>query len=148
MEEGRPADGSGHRPAVELEAGRQAAGRYYVKVKISSTRVAVAMAAASVAASVATLGAFYFAYPEETEAALRRLFSFFAGEVLGFGNGSVLVELCLHTKESFLAFMNAFEAKAVKQRLQEELSKIGFKGELEVTIVNYKEVYDAFNLIR
>ena len=147
MEEGRPPEAAGHRPALEFEAGRQAR-RYYVNVKIYSSGLALGMVGAGVAAGVATLGALYIAKPEATKAAVKSLFTIFAAEVLGFKGGSILVELCFHTKESFLAFMDAFEAKTVKQRLQEELSKIGFKGELEVTIVNDKEVYDTLNMIR
>ena len=141
MEEEHPAEAAGRRPAVEIEVCR-------VKVKIDSPLVAIGMVATGVAVGAATIGAFYHAYPQETEDALKRLFRLFLSEVLGIREGSIVVELSFHSKESFLAFMTAFEAKTVKHRLQEELSKIGFKGELEVTIVNDKEAYGMFNVIR
>ena len=136
MEEERPAEAAGTSPVFELEACR-------VNVKIDSPLVAHT----SVAVGVETVGVFYDAHPEETEATLRSLFTHFNAEVLGFADDSI-VELSFHLKEDFLAFMDAFEATTVKQRLQEELSKIGFKGVLEVTIVNDQDVYDTWNRIR
>ena len=46
----------------------------------------------------------------------------------------ILVNLCFHTKERFLAFMDAFVTGTVNQRFQEEFSKIDFKDELQVTV--------------
>lgn len=128
MAEGPPAEAAGHTPAFEFEAGCEDE-RYCINVKILTPCLAVGSA-----------------NPVGTEAAVRSAFTTFA-EVMGITVSSLLVELCCHTKESFLAFMDAFEEKTIKQRLQEELLKIGFK-ELEVTIVNEREVYDTLNLIR
>jgi len=146
MAEGPPAEAAGHRPAFEFEAGCED-GRYYINVKIDNPWLAVGIAGAGMGAGVVTLGAFYLANPVGTEAAVRSVFTTFA-EVLGITVSSLLVKLCFHTKESFLSFMNAFEKKTIKQRLQEELLKIGFEDELEVTIVNEREVYDNLNLTR
>ena len=140
MEEKHPAEAAGHRPVVEIEVCK-------VKVKIYSPLVACGMVATGVAVTAVTIGAFYYAYPKKTEAVLKKLLRLFLAEVLGIREGSIVVELSFHSKESFLAFMTAFEAKTVKRRLQEELSKIGFEGELEVTIVNDKEAYGMFYVI-
>ena len=61
---------------------------------------------------------------------------------------SVLVELRCYTKESFLSFMDDLESGTVKRRLEEEFAKVGYKGELEVTIINEKDVYRALDQIR
>ncbi|KAM7441078.1 hypothetical protein ABFA07_009804 [Porites harrisoni] len=61
---------------------------------------------------------------------------------------SVLVELRCYTKESFLSFMADLESGKVKRRLEEEFAKVGYKGELEVTIINEKDVYRALDQIR
>ena len=61
---------------------------------------------------------------------------------------SVLVELRCYTKESFLSFMADLESGKVKRRLEEEFAKVGYKGELEVTIRNEKDVYRALDQIR
>ena len=61
---------------------------------------------------------------------------------------SVLVELHCYTKESFVSLMDDFESGNVKQRLEEEFEKVGYKGELEVAIVNKSDVYSALEQIR
>ena len=61
---------------------------------------------------------------------------------------SVLVELRCYTNESFLSFMDDLESGKVKRRLEEEFAKVGYKGELEVTIVNEKDVYRVLDQIR
>lgn len=142
MEEGRAAEAAARRLAVEFEAGCRVSGRYYAKLKIYTPRVALAMAASSVLTGTVTVGACYRANPEATKAAVRSVFSNFA-EVLGIKESSISVELYFHTSRSLLVFMTALEAKIIKQRLQRELSKIGFKDELEVTVVNCKEIYDT-----
>lgn len=62
-------------------------------------------------------------------------------EVKNIAKGSILVELHCHTVQSFLLFLDDFEKKKVKCRLEEEFRKTGFEGELEVTIVNAEEVF-------
>ena len=61
---------------------------------------------------------------------------------------SVLVELHCYTKESFVSLMDDFESGKVKRRLEEEFEKVGYKGELEVTIINGSDVYRALDQIR
>ena len=61
---------------------------------------------------------------------------------------SVVVQLCCYTRESFLSFMNDFELGKVKQRLEDEFEKVGYQGELEVTILNEKDVYRELDKIR
>ena len=61
---------------------------------------------------------------------------------------SVLVELHCYTKESFVSLMDDFHSKKVKRRLEEEFGKVGYKGEMEVTIINEKDVYRALEQIR
>ena len=58
-----------------------------------------------------------------------------AGNVLTIRPSSILVEFVCYTKERYQAFMDALTTGTVKQRLQEEFSKIGFKDRLQVTIV-------------
>ena len=61
---------------------------------------------------------------------------------------SVVVELHCYTKESFVSLMDDFESGKVKRRLEEEFEKVGYKGELEVTIINGSDVYRALDQIR
>lgn len=61
---------------------------------------------------------------------------------------SVLVELHCYTKESFVSLMDDFESGKVKRRLEEEFEKVGYKGELEVTIISGSDVYRALDQIR
>lgn len=145
MAEGFLAEAAGGSPAHEFEAG-YGAERYYINVKIDNPRSADGIPGA------VSLGNFYHANTVGTKAAVRSIFLTFTeviqAEVLGMAASSILVKLCLHTKRSFLEFIDAFEAKIVKERLREELSKIGFKDELEVTFENEREVYETLNLIR
>lgn len=57
-------------------------------------------------------------------------------EVMLTENGSVLVDLVCHTKESFLTFVDDFKAQKIKQSLEKEFRKIGCNEELEVTMTN------------
>ena len=61
---------------------------------------------------------------------------------------SILVELLCCTKEHFLSLVEDFEKGIVKRRLEEEFEKVGCKGELELTITNEEEVYEALGEIR
>lgn len=61
---------------------------------------------------------------------------------------SILVELLCCTKENFLSLVEDFEKGIVKRRLKEEFEKVGCKGELELTITNEEEVYEALGEIR
>jgi len=123
---------AGLRPALELEAGYEA-GRIYVNVKIDRPWLAAGM----VGAGIVTLATLYYRNPEGVETAVRGALAGLADRVLAIRPSSVLVDLCFHTKERFLAFVGAFVKGIVKDRLQEEFSKIGFKDKLEVTVTVY-----------
>ena len=139
MAQGRPAEAAGHRPALELDAVCEV-GRIHVNVKIDEPWLAVGM----VGAGIATLAALHYISPDGVKTAVRMALAGLADSVLSIRQSSVLVDLCFHTKEKFLAFMDAFVTGVVKQRFQEEFSKIGFKDELQVTIT----VYDNASQIR
>ena len=61
---------------------------------------------------------------------------------------SVVVELHCYTRQSFVSLVDDFESGKVKRRLEEEFAKVGYKGELEVTIINGSDVYRALDQIR
>lgn len=61
---------------------------------------------------------------------------------------SILVELHCYTTENFLSLVEDLEKGIVKKRLEEEFEKVGCKGELEITITNKEEVYEALGEIR
>lgn len=61
---------------------------------------------------------------------------------------SILVELHCYTTANFLSLVEDFEKGRVKRRLEEEFEKVGCKGELELTITNEEEVYEALDEIR
>lgn len=69
-------------------------------------------------------------------------------EVRNIEEGSIIVELYCHTDRSLLKFVDDFETKKVKYRLEEEFTKIGLKGELPVIITNEEEVYKKVQEIR
>ena len=61
---------------------------------------------------------------------------------------SILVKLHVYTTENFLSLMEDLKIGRVKRRLEEEFEKVGCEGELEVTLVNKEEVYEAQNHMR
>ena len=61
---------------------------------------------------------------------------------------SILVELHCYTAQNFLSLMKDFKTGRVKRRLLKEFEKVGCEGELEVTLVNKAEVYEAQNQMR
>lgn len=69
-------------------------------------------------------------------------------EVINIEEGSIIVKLRCHTPQSVLQFVKDFNEKKVKRRLEEELKKIGFDKELEVTIVNGQEVFQREQELR
>jgi len=132
MAEGPLPGAAGLRPALELEAGYEA-GRIYVNVKIDRPWLAAGM----VGAGIATLATLYYRNPVAVDTAVRSALAGLADRVLAIRSSSVLVDICFHTKQRFLAFVDAFVTGRVKQRFQEEFSKIGFKDKLEVTVTVY-----------
>ena len=124
---------------------------FSISVKIDSPIVAgVALAAGA----AVTLGAFYLRYRWNTENAIRNSLErrnetgAADPEVTNIEEGSIIVDLRCHTQQSFLQFVKDFKEKKVKRRLEEELKKIGFDKELEVTIVNTQEVFQREHEIR
>ena len=111
-------------------------------LKISSERLA---AGALVGCAVTAL---WSRDPELVYGAVQRALEALGAHVQNIIRGSILVELQCDTKEGLLSFVEAFDTKKVKQRLEEEFGKIGFEEGLEVTITNEKEVYDIVNQIR
>lgn len=101
-----------------------------------------------------SLGAFYVANKFRVENAVRNGLENRneAGdvdpEVRNIEESSVCVELYCHSEHSLLQFVEDFEAQKVKQRLEEELTKIGFEQNLTVTITNADEVYTKVKEIR
>ena len=89
-----------------------------------------------VGAGLLTLRAFYSANPREVTSAVKTALATWAAYVLSIRPSSILVEFVCKTEDGYQAFMSAFAAGTVKQRLQEEFSKIGFNGALQVTIVD------------
>ena len=145
--------------AVGAEAARAAleasasitGGALSVSLKIDSPIVAgVALAAGA----AVTLGAFYLRYRWKTENAIRnsleRMNAIGAAdpEVTNIEEGSIIVKLRCRTPQSVLQFVKDFKEKKVKRRLEEELKKIGFDEELEVTIVNGQEVFQREQELR
>ena len=61
---------------------------------------------------------------------------------------SILTELLCSTETSFLVFLEDFETKRIKFRLEEEFKKIGFSTELDVTLRNAEKVYQQVIQIR
>ena len=128
MAEGRPAEAAGNRPALVVKAG---VGTFHISIQIDNHL----LAAAFLGAGFLTLRAFYNANQEAVTTAVGTALAGLADNVLSIRPSSILVEFVCYTEERYQAFMDAFTTGTVKRRLQEEFSKIGFKGELQVTIV-------------
>ena len=125
-----PAEAAGHLPALDVQAGY---GAFHIRIKIDNPW----LAAGFLGAGILTLRAFYNANHESVQTAVRIALAGLADRVLNIRPSSVLVEFVCYTKEKFLAFMEALATGTVKQRLQKEFSKIGFKDKLEVTVIVY-----------
>ena len=93
------------------------------------------------------LAAFLYRYPEPVASAARNALEGQGLQVTNITPGSILVKLRCNKRESFLLFLEEFDRKKVKQRLENEFRKVGFKEELEVTITNDKEVYEKLDQI-
>ena len=113
--------------ALDVQAG---IGPFHIKIKIDNHW----LAAAFLGASFLTLRAFYNENQQSVRAAVSIALAGLTDKVLSIRPSSLLVEFVCNTKESYDAFMEAYKTGTVKQRLQDEFSKIGFKDELEVTI--------------
>ena len=123
-------------------------GEYAASIKIDNVWLAAGLGAAAVG-----IGAFYIHRKYPAQRAIRNALEIEeAGmidpEVRGIEEGSILVDLVFHTEQTFLSFLDDFEAKRIKLRLEEEFRKIGYEEELEVTITNLDGVYQKLNDIR
>lgn len=114
---------------------------YSISLKIDSS-----ILAGIIGVGALSLGAYYLANKQSSERAIRDALEARnqAGvvdpEVSNIEQGSVLVGLHCHSEKSFLKFVEDFEAEKVRNRLQEAFAKIGFQGNLHVTIRNIDEV--------
>jgi len=147
-DEGANMAGQALRAALELSASASTSG-FSVTVKIDN-----AILAGLVSVGALSLGAYYLANRRPVENAVRNGLELRneAGvvdpEVRNIEEGSILVELHCHSENSFIQFVEDFEMKKVKYRLEEEFTKIGFQGQLRVTIENADEVYKKVEVIR
>lgn len=126
MAEGPPAEAAGRRPAVDIQAGY---GEFYVRIKIDNPWLAAGI--------VGTVAALYHGNPEGVTTAVSNVLRGL-GTVVVVGPGSILVDVCFHSKERFLAFMDAVAAGTIKQKFLEEFSKLGLEAELELTVTVYE----------
>lgn len=131
---------------LDFEAG---AGSTFLRLRIGDRRVATLVAlAAATAAGTYAVSTFYNRKKEEVERSTPKALEGFGARIWKIWSGSIFVDLYCDTEDDLLTFVEAFETKKVEQRLQEEFGKIGFKGELEVTIENEVEVYEKVKQIR
>ena len=139
-----------------VEAGTKAvmdlslsAGAFSISLKIDN-----AWLAGAVSVGALSLGAFYLACKGPAEEAIRRalqrkIFGVEDPKVTKIADGhSVLVEVICNTETSFLVFLEDFEMKTVKFRLEDEFKKICFNKELDVNIRNEEAVYEQAKQIR
>ena len=139
-----------------VEAGTKAA----MDLSLSGTGFSVSLKidnvwlAGAVSIGALSLGAFYLACKGPAEGAIRRalerkIFGMVDPEVAKITDGHpILVELHCRTEASLLLFLDDFETKTAKFRLEEEFKKIGFKDELDVTIRNAAEVMEEARQLR
>lgn len=126
--------------AVQFVAAKTSEG-FFVSLKINSSCVAALGLAGAIG-----LGAFYLSRTGAVADVIRRALEIQVPEggvdpeVTDIVEGSVVVTLLCHSEQSFLKFYEDFKANEIKQRLEKEFIKIGFKQELEVTIINAEEV--------
>lgn len=148
-EDGRPPRQD---PALDVSASakvRPSEASCKFTLTIASERVAMlALAVAGAGVGVCALTTLWYKRPEAFKNAVSTAVGALGARVCKIWSGSIFVELCCDTKESLLSFVEAFEAKKVKQRLEEEFRKIGFAEKLEVTITDEKDVYEKVNKIR
>lgn len=134
--------------ALEVAVSASTTG-FSVSIKIGNT-----ILAGIVSVGALSLGAYYLANRRPVENAIRNGLEIRneAGvldpEVRNIEEGSILVELRCHSEQSFIQFVEDFEAKKVEHRLKEEFTKIGFSGRLHVTIRNTNEVYGNVQMVR
>jgi len=126
---------TGNRPALDIQVGGTT---FPVGIKIESNKVA----AGFLGAGFLALRAVHRANPTLVGNAVKLALATWTAHVLSIRPSSILVEFVCDTEERYQAFMDAFAKGAVKQKLEEEFSKIGliFKDELQVTLENYQNM--------
>ena len=145
---GRREEEAGPRPALDLSASASASTRSFsfsFSLKIADRLLA---AGALVGIGVAAIATFFSGNQELVTGAIRAALERLGLQVTNIAPGSIIVKLLCNKKDSFLSFVKDFESNKVKQRLEDEFKKIGYKEELHVTIVNEKEVYNKLDQIR
>ncbi len=136
------------RAAIDLSVSATTTG-FTVSLKIDST-----VLAGFLGVGVLSLGAFYLANRQPVEHAIRNGLEnrneagMVDPEVRNIEQGSIFVELYCHSERSFLQFVKDFKAKKLEKKLEEEFTKIGFKQNFEVTIINSDEVDKKVKAIR
>ena len=141
-------DVAGPRTALDLSASASTPlFSFSISLKIADRPLA-AGALVGIGVAAIALGAFYYENPELVTEAVRAALEGPGRQIANIGQGSISVELLCTMKDSFLSFMEDFESKKVKQRLERELKRIGFNAELDVTIVNNEDVYHKLSQIR
>ena len=139
---------AGPRPALDLSASASTPlFSFSFSLKIADRPLAAGALVGLGVAAIA-LGAFYYRNPELVTGAVRGALEGPGLQVANIAPGSIIVELLSNTKDSFLSFVEDFESKKVKQRLEREFKRIGFDEELDVTIANEKAVYNKLDQIR
>ena len=110
--------------------------------------------AGAVSLGALSLGAFYLARKGPAEGAIKRalertLLGDVDPEVTNITDGhSILVELQCHSEMSLLLFLEDYESKTIKFRLEKEFKQIGFNDQLEVVIQNEELVNKEATEIR
>ena len=134
----REGEEAGPRPAVDLSVSFH---QVRISLRIADRQLAgAALLGLGIGCGV-SLGVLFYRNPELVTGVVIEVLRRPAIEVGNIAAGSILVDLYCGTKQSFLNFMEDFEARKVEQRLEEKFKKFGFEMNLEVTIKNEKDVY-------
>lgn len=134
--------------AVQFIAAKSSEG-FFISLKINSSCVAALGLAGAIG-----LGAWYLSRKDAVTRAVRWALERqnpeggVDPEVREINEGSIVVSLICHTKQSFLRFWEDYKASEIKERLEKEFKKIGFSQELEVTVMNAEEVHKQAKTLR
>ena len=115
-------------------------------------RAAVVSSIAVATVTVSAINYFWSNNKEKAEERIRRGLKKGSAdpdlEVTEIRGGCLHVKLRCHTPRSFLQFISDYESQKVKEHLEEELSKVGFTGELTITIENLEQVEEQKKKLR
>lgn len=135
---------------VQAEAGRPAEGP---ALSVTSSGLTINDPwTARIGVGLLSLGAVGLAYfmaknPETVTKAIDLALQSYAS-VQNVRPGSILVELSFKSKDNFLRFIDDFEQGKVKEKLEEELNKIGFKDDFKVILNDKEDVYKTVGELR